>query len=391
VLHTCGELAKKVGHTGHVRFANGILRSHLRTKTGTDDQSANKLSQTPDRQATVINDEREQTSTSKLATSYSMPVWIVERWLKHFGEAQTIALLQQAQQPGRLVLRTCPLAITVDGLQEILSKSGIRVTSSDLVKGCLIVQTDAKAKGKKFRGAPQELPGYSEGLFSIQDESSAFVSIVLDPKPGQLVVDLCAGAGGKTTHISELMNNQGQIIAVDQSVKRLELIKENRRRLGLTNIKLLNSDARHVSLEAPADCVLLDAPCMGTGVLSKRPDLRYHRQLADIGKLVILQRELLASAAALTKSGGVLVYSTCSIEPEENIENMEWFLASHKQFSASDLSGYIPKAQLEKWVMAEEKQLGQQTIKTNARSGFIQLLPSLHGVSGFFIGRMVKT
>src|SRR5262249_17519551 len=148
--------------------------------------------------------------------------------------------------PAALILRTCTTAITVEGLANILNAQGFTVTSGSLVPTCLIVE------GKSMKGPPQKFPGYSDGLFSIQDEASAFVSLIVDPKPGELILDLCAAPGSKTIHLSELMENSGQVIAVDKNAKKLELIGLNRLRLGLTNIQVREGDSRTFDLKQGA-------------------------------------------------------------------------------------------------------------------------------------------
>lgn len=377
VINTCAELAKSTGHIGHVRLANGLLRNYSRTKGQ------------PTKESELLEDEPAPDAghkVEKLSQKYSMPVWIVERWLEHFGEKETATLASLAQEPAKLVLRTCSTAITVEGLKTFLESRDITVTDGLLVPSCLIVESTGK--NRVSRGAPQSMPGYSEGLYSFQDEASAFVSIVVDPKPGETVVDLCAAPGGKTTHLAELMDNTGQIIAVDKSDRRLELIRTNRSRLGLTNIKVQPSDGRTFTLDNAADRVLVDAPCTGTGVLGKRPDIRYQRSQGELKTLVELQRDLLKNAAALVKPGGVLVYSTCSLEPEENVENMQWFLDNHKDYKLADITPFIPGKALDKWRQVTSP-ASTNTIDT-ARQGFIQLLPSRHGVSGFFVCRLTR-
>jgi 16S rRNA (cytosine967-C5)-methyltransferase len=243
---------------------------------------------------------------------------------------------------------------------------------------------------KSVHGPPQSLPGFAEGLFAIQDEASAFVSIVVDPKPGEFVVDLCAAPGGKSLHLAELMENTGQLLAIDKSATKLELLKENRQRLGLTNIQIKSADGASLALERPADRILVDAPCLGTGVLNRRPDQRTHKKSEDLQRLVEIQRRLLTHAASLVRVGGSLVYSTCSIEPEENVKNIEWFLANNPNFQAQDISGYLPIKALEAWSSKESSKNADSELVNQAKAGMIQLLPSRHDVSGFFVSKLLK-
>lgn len=386
VLNTSVELGKAVGHVGQARFVNGLLRTFLRETAGshveeksTRTTKTQKLNGKQALPGKVAGDE-----IDVISQKYSMPSWLVRRWTKNFGQEDTLELLQIAHQPAALILRTCTTAITVEGLANILGAQGFIVTPGSLVPTCLIVE------GKNMKGPPQKIPGYSDGLFSIQDEASAFVSLIVDPKPGELILDLCAAPGSKTIHLSELMDNSGQVIAVDKNAKKLELIGLNRLRLGLTNIQVREGDSRRFDLKEGADRVLLDAPCMGTGVIGRRPDIRHHRNEADLTNLVKLQRELLDNAAELVKPGGVLVYSTCSLEPEENIENIQWFLENHKEFKPSSLTKYVPAGTLAQWKKVERKEDFGGNVEKDLASGHIQLLPSRHGVSGFFAARMVK-
>ena len=173
--------------------------------------------------------------------------------------------------------------------------------------------------------SPAADASFEQGYYYIQNESSALVAHALAPRPGEIVYDLCAAPGGKATHLGQLMVNQGQIIAVDQTRERIELIQENAARLGISIIKTLVGDARSLQLPT-ADRVLVDAPCSGLGVLRQRPDARWRRKEQDIDSLAKLQRQILENAATLVKPGGTLVYATCTTEPEENQDMIKWFL-----------------------------------------------------------------
>lgn len=318
---------------------------------------------------------------AKLSVKYSVPEWLVQRWLNNYGYEETVKLLAYAQSTPDLIVRSCEIAITPEGLATIFDNAGIRYRKGNLVESCLIIEPGQHV-------SPEKLPGYPEGMFSVQDEAAAFVSLVVAPKPGEFVVDLCAAPGGKSLHMAELMENTGRVLAIDKHANRLNLLKTNRSRLGLTNIEILASDGRTVTLDKPADRVLLDAPCTGTGVINRRSDLRYRRDAVDLTALSEIQQELLANAAKLLKPGGILVYSTCSIEPEENFDNIRRFMREH-DFDGEDLSQFLPVS------MREELQScwGGPACKTEAEMTtpyMIQLLPSRHHVSGFFICRMRK-
>jgi 16S rRNA (cytosine967-C5)-methyltransferase len=203
-------------------------------------------------------------------------------------------------------------------------------------------------------------------------------------------VDLCAAPGGKTLHLAELMENTGLVLAVDKSKTRFKPLQVNRHFLDLTNIQIKVSDGANLSLERPPDRILVDAPCLGTGVLNRRPDERTRKRLEDLAKLVEIQKRLLRKAASLLKVGGSLIYSTCSIEPEENIDNFRWFLEEHKNFSGEDIAKYLPEELLGLWQTSPQAKETLADLIAQAKQGAIQFLPSRHNVSGFFVARMKK-
>lgn len=367
VVNVAVELAKSSGHKGHATFVNGVLRNYLRQKKTASDHPEMK-----------INDM--DSSPEKLSTDYSVPEWIVNRWISNFGKEEAIELLKFAKSTPPVIIRSCETAITPEGLQMILENKGVKFHQGSLVKSCFIID--------KMKGPPEKLPGYEEGMFSVQDESAAFASLVVEPQKGDFVIDLCAAPGGKSVHLSEMLDNTGRVIAVDKSESRLNLIKKNRTRLGLKNLETAVADGREYKADRLADRVLLDAPCTGTGVINRRADLRYQREEMDVSALVELQRELLANAATLLKPGGVLVYSTCSLEPEENFDTIRWFLKEFEEFEADDFSHLLPKS-----IMEQCSETSGPMCKTEAemnRLCQIQLLPTRHGVSGFFVARMKK-
>ncbi len=211
---------------------------------------------------------------------------------------------------------------------------------------------------------------FRSGLFTIQDESAALPCLLLDAKPGQQVMDLCAAPGGKTTHIAEIMKNEGEVIAIDKYEVKLTFVKAACDRLGLKNVKLLVADASALEHE-PVDCVLLDAPCSGLGVIMKKPDLKWKRDVADILKLMKLQSELLENAARFVKPGGVLVYSTCTTEPEENQEQIKKFLSNHPEFVLENANRFVSQGLVN-------------------QEGFVETFPHKHGMDGSFAARLVK-
>jgi 16S rRNA (cytosine967-C5)-methyltransferase len=427
VLDTATELAKQQGHIGLARFANGLLRNYLRSVEARDQAARSLEVHAADTQASDASDEAgaekggseeagseaqegienraAESQAARAAHQYSLPLWMVQRWIENYGREETEKLVAFTAKQPNICVRPCELSITPDGLESLFQRQGISCHRGSLVPSCLIVDRRDKYKqdnrrgaapadlnGDKkrgFHGALSKLPGYEEGLFSVQDEAAALVSIVLDPKPGERVIDLCAAPGGKTTHIAELMQGHGQVIAVDINEKRLTPLKELRSRLGLTNITVEVQDGRNFHSTVSADRVLVDAPCTGTGVINRRSDLRDKRKVEDIPQLVELQRELLTNAAALIKPGGILVYATCSIEPEENFDNARWFLDNFEDFEPDDIAGYLPVWLLDQCAPTWNGPACKSVLE-ESRIHTVQLLPSREGISGFFIAKFKR-
>lgn len=344
------EMAKRHGHTGVVRFVNGVLRNVARNKNA------------------IEFPELVRNPVEHIALRYSHPAWLVERWLAEYGAEETIALCRADNEPAPNMVRTNTLKSSREELAGRLREDGLLVRETAFAPEGLVLE------GFFSIGS---LASHREGLFQVQDESSMLAGRALLPAPGARVLDACAAPGGKTTHLAQLMENRGEIVAVDIHPHKLSLIEENCSRLGVTVVKGMAGDARSLpeSLHGWADFVLIDAPCTGLGVLRRRPDARWRKDPGQIPAIVALQAEILAGAARIVRPGGVLVYSTCSIAREENAGQVEKFLAAREDFTAADLGPFLPAA-----LDAEG---------TFSR-GTLQLLPHRHGTDGFFIARMLK-
>jgi 16S rRNA (cytosine967-C5)-methyltransferase len=219
---------------------------------------------------------------------------------------------------------------------------------------------------------------FKQGFFSVQDVSAGFMPQLLDPKEDEMILDACAAPGGKTSQMAELMNNKGQILALDKYLSRVEIMIENLKRLGITNATTLHDDINNPEspelkeqLLGKFDKILLDVPCSGLGVLSKKPDIKWKRELEDIKKLQVLQMEILESSIKYLKPKGVIVYSTCTTESEENSEIIHEFLRNHSEFKIDNAESYVP----DKVVNAE---------------GFVETFPHIHGIDGAFGARLVR-
>jgi len=296
-----------------------------------------------------------------LAVVYSHPYWMVKRWISRFGFEETKKLLLANNERPGLSLRINRLKVQPGHFLTLLDKEHIQYTGSSHI--------DYFVKVKTLSGIGR-MELFRNGMFTVQDESAALPCILLAAKPGDRVIDLCAAPGGKTTNISEMMKNEGDIIAVDKYDAKLDLIRTACRRLGLSNIRFLAADAVLLEDEM-ADKVLLDVPCSGLGVLRRKPDIKWKRDIADVYHLVEHQTALLENAAKLVKPGGVLVYSTCTTEPEENQDIIKNFLGNHPEF-----------------VVEHARQYVSHDLANS--DGFVETFPYRHGMAGSFAARLLK-
>ncbi|MHB8174330.1 MAG: 16S rRNA (cytosine(967)-C(5))-methyltransferase RsmB, partial [Nitrospirota bacterium] len=321
-----------------------------------------------------------------LSLKLSYPKWLVERWTGRLGFDGAKALMEAGNGRPPLVLRATPTrrfappslpgvegdsVIYRDALAELFKKDGLETEAGKYAPDALIV--------KSHRPVP-ELPGYDEGLFSVQDEAAQLVSLLVDPKPGELVLDACAAPGGKSAHLSSIggrssgSGHGAHIVSIDISLDKLKLLKENSLRLKVENIFPVAADAAGaLPFNAKFDRVLLDAPCSALGIIRRRPEIKYARKPADIARMAHLQLSMLENISGLLKPGGSLVYSVCSTEPEEGEGVVGKFLSRHPEFAPCDPRPLLPEA-----------------ARSLAIDNFIRTFPHLHGTDGFFMARMVS-
>jgi 16S rRNA (cytosine967-C5)-methyltransferase len=300
--------------------------------------------------------------TKLVATTFSHPEWLVKRWTKRFGEREAFQLMQANNKRPVYYVRANNLRTKTENFKLRMSKHDIGFTESDWLPGYFQVESVAPFITKGW---------LDKGFCQIQDIAAGFAPYLLDPQPGESIYDLCAAPGTKSILMSDLMNGEGEILAVDISSERLDKLAESALSYHAENIRVRRADVTELELEE-ADGVLLDAPCTGTGVLSKRADLRWRRDEESLKNAVELQKELLDSAARMVKKDGRLVYSTCSLEEEENMEQVMNFLDRHENFELETVEGYVPDETM------MEGNFGYQT------------LPHKHHCDGHFGVRMKR-
>lgn len=340
IVNEAVTIAKKRGHKGISGMVNGVLRNAIREKDTFDWEAFSQPAE-------------------KIALIHSHPQWLVERWMDQYGETVTEAMCQANNQPPKSSIRVNLLRHSREEYLAQLIEQGIDAAPSALSRQGVVINRAGNLANRS---------GYREGNYSIQDESSMLVADILDPHPDMKVLDACAAPGGKTTHLAELMGDRGEIWANDIHSHKIHLIEEQLRRLQLSCIRTITGDALKLNDRFDVgsfDRILLDAPCSGLGVIRRKPDIKWSKKASDIDGISRLQVQLLSCMAPLLKSGGRMVYSTCTVEKSENEQVIEQFLAAHPQFALDQESPLL----------------------TN---GMRQIYPQEYLSDGFFIAKLKK-
>ena len=368
VCNEAVKLAGKRGFKGLSGYVNGVLRNIARNK----DSILNMWQNLP-----------EDESAQRLALSYSMPQWIVELWLTAYGAEKTRMMLEEflKAQPVTVRLKESLKEGERQKWLEALEKAGVKAWQHSWLSYAFCLQ------GSEGIG---RLPGYQEGLFAVQDVSSmlaveAALGGISDDKriteaegraedPGKevLLLDVCAAPGGKSLHAAEKLQHSGHVISRDLTEYKVSLIRDNIERMSYKNIQTAVFDAAvfEPESEQKADVVLADLPCSGLGVMGKKRDIRHRLEREQLSRLQELQKQILNVVWRYVKPGGVLLYSTCTVNPGENQEMIQWFLKEHP-FRLESLTPYLPE------------ELGGQ-----GENGMLQLFPGVHPTDGFFLARL---
>ncbi|AGK53030.1 16S rRNA (cytosine(967)-C(5))-methyltransferase RsmB [Bacillus sp. 1NLA3E] len=304
-IYEAVEIAKKRGHKGISGLVNGVLRNIQRS-------GLRNLSDIVD-------------PVERLSIETSHPLWLVKRWVTQLGFDKTKEMCELNLTAPVQTARVNITKISRDACLALLQEEGYNVEASPVIPEAI----------KALRGNLATSKAFKDGLFTIQDESSMLVAYALGISLNDRVLDACAAPGGKSTHIAERLDHTGAVVSLDLHEHKVKLISESAKRLGLNNIETKALDSRKVQeYFAPEsfDKILLDAPCSGLGVMRRKPDMKYTKKVEDLNKLQVIQTDLFSSVAPLLKKGGILVYSTCTIDKEENSTVVENFLQKHPEF-----------------------------------------------------------
>lgn len=349
------KLVKKRGLSGLSGFVNGVLRNLSREFQKNQGFDTSKMG-----------------ATEFLSYQYSIPKELVEFWLLSYPKEQVEGFLKSFQQTKDTSIRVNESKISVEELTKLLIQEGVEVKEGVYL---------SKARRISSYDSLGSLSSFSQGYFQVQDESSMLVGAIAGVKAGDYVIDVCAAPGGKTLHVAELLlmaggeENPGVVDARDKTEKKVALIKQNLERTGYTNVLVKAFDALQYDDEVKekADVIIADLPCSGLGVIGKKPDIKYNMTKETMDELAKLQKEILKVIISYLKPGGTLIYSTCTINPDENEKNVQ-FIQNTLQLRPESLDSYLPE------------KLHSETTKL----GYLQLLPGESGNDGFFISRFRK-
>ena len=347
VCNEAVKLAQKKGFYNLKGFVNGVLRNIMRNKE-------------------QLKFPGEDRPVDALSVRYSMPRWLVERWIGQYGRKTTEIMLADFMKERPTTVRCRQYMTSREVAVKSMEEQGVKVEQAPYLDYAYYIS------GYDYLPS---LESFFLGRIQPQDVSSMLVGEIAAPKEGSYCIDLCAAPGGKSLHLADKLKGTGRVEARDLTEYKVDLIRENIERSGLENIYARRKDALvfDPADKDAADLVLADVPCSGYGVIGHKTDIKYKMTPAKEADLVLLQRRILHNAAQCVQPGGALIYSTCTINPRENEENVRWFLEQYP-FEAESLNPYLP----------EELRGG------TAEEGWLQLLPGIHKCDGFFIARLVR-
>jgi 16S rRNA (cytosine967-C5)-methyltransferase len=337
------EFVKKLQGQKPADFTNAILRNIIRSKTA------------------IRYPDPEEDLVGYFTAYLSHPSWMVKRYIQRFGRDDTEKLLNANNEKPYLTLRINALKATPEEFALLMNSVNLKFSQGNYLPEFFKLQNLTNITGWEY---------FTKGYFNIQDESAGLACRLLDVSEDMRVLDLCAAPGGKTAYLASIMKDEGEIVAIDKYESRLNLVRKNLTRLEVKSVKTIEADALEFT-DQPFDRVLADVPCSGTGTLSKKPDIKWKKNIFDIRANTELQYNILLKAASLVKVGGVVVYSTCSIEPEENFDLVKRFLENNPDFEFE----------------SAKDRFSPELVDTN---GCIQTLPHIHQLDGAFAAKLIR-
>ncbi|MCB2292035.1 16S rRNA (cytosine(967)-C(5))-methyltransferase RsmB [Clostridium algoriphilum] len=345
VVNEAVNLTKKKSNIGASKLVNGVLRSYLRDNT------------------TKYYNEKD--NIERLCFEYSFTKALVKLFIKQYGPEIAEKILVGLNYKPDVTVRVNTLKLSYKEIWEKLIQNGYNIEEGYACPDAIRI-----IKGKNIENNLL----FNEGKITVQDESAMLTAHSMNLTPNLYVLDLCSAPGGKTTHIAEIMENTGHISAFDVHKNKLSLIKENLKRIGITNT---TCDVRDATIYDPnlfecADRVLIDVPCSGLGIIRKKPEIKWSKHIKDVETIVGVQRKIMENASKYVKKGGVLVYSTCTLNKEENEKNIEWFIETHPDFKIEP----VFYGELD-------------NINYNDR-GYVTIFPNEY-MDGFFITKIIKS
>lgn len=342
-------LAAKKGFGSLKGFVNGVLRNISRDRDG------------------IVYPDMETQPVPSLSVRYSLPEWLVSMWLSDYG-IEMVKIMGEAALADRDTTLRCNCGrITPEDLILKLRKQGIHAELGAYLPYAVRVSG---------YDSVSRIPGFEEGYFQVQDESSMLAAEAAGVTEDSQVIDLCAAPGGKCAHLAQLLGGTGRVSARDISESKTALIEENMARQGLSNLDIMVQDATEIRPcdVGRADVVMADLPCSGLGIIGRKTDIKYKISPEAIEELAGLQRRILSTAQSYVKPGGILIYSTCTVSRRENTDNREWFLNEHPDFKPDSLTPFLPEI----------------LRGADSEQGYLQLIPGIHDTDGFYIARFRK-
>ena len=336
------ELVKGANPRGHA-FVNAVLRRAAH-------EGATHLA------------ELEDSTPAGAALAHSHPGWVAERWFDELGPETARAVMRRDNEPAESAVRANRLRVDAAAVVERLAAEGVRARADSLVPEAVVIDGPFDVHGSSL---------FEEGLVMPQSRGSMLVARALDPRPGERVLDLCAGPGAKTTHLAALMLGEGEVVAVERDPARAEAIAQNAARLGARGVRVVTGEASEPGFGEGYDRVLVDPPCSDLGTLGSRPDARWRKTPEQVEELRVLQGRIMKAGAAAVRSSGRLVYSTCTISRSENDALVQEFLGANANFRVCDLRAWHPRL-------------------AAPAAGFLQTLPHRDGTDGFFVAALER-